>query len=187
MDSINHQLFLYLNFEGGAFLDQFFWIVSGKLTWVPLYIYILYAIYKKFGWKSALLSLAIMGLGIGITDQVSNFFKDNMSILRPTRNPLFDGLVHTVNGYLGGTYGTVSAHAATTCSVAVFSLMLLRNRWYGFGIIFWTFLVGYSRIYLGVHFPQDVLFGYILGFLVAVAMYALYTKTMSKIDKHNNR
>lgn len=185
MDSINHQLFLYLNFDGGAFLDQFFYIVSGKLTWVPLYIYVLYIIYKKFGWQSALLSLAFMGLGVGIADQVCNFFKDNFSVLRPTRNPLFDGLVHTVNGYTGGMFGTVSAHAATTFSVAVFSLMLIRNRWFSFGIIFWALLVGYSRIYLGVHFPQDVLFGLILGFLIAVAMYILYTKSIAKIDKHN--
>ena len=183
MDSINNSLFLLLNFDGGDFLDNFFFIVSGKLTWIPLYIYILYMIYKKYGVKSMLLSLLFIGIGIGIADQVCNLFKNNLPTLRPTHDPMLDGMVHTVRGYVGGLYGTVSAHAATTFSVALFSSYVIKCKWVTLGLILWALLVAYSRIYLGVHFPEDILYGSVLGFTIGTVMYKLYSIVLLKITK----
>ena len=183
MDTINSNLFLLLNFDGGGFLDSFFWIVSGKLTWVPLYILILYMIYRKYGVKSMLLSLLFMGIGVGISDQVCNLFKNNLPTLRPTHNPMLDGLVHTVRGYVGGLYGTVSAHAATTFSVAVFSSCVIKCKWVTVGLMFWALLVAYSRIYLGVHFPEDIMYGFILGVSIGVVMYRLYLVVFKNISR----
>lgn len=180
MDSVNTELFLLLNFDGGTLLDNFFWIVSGKLTWIPLYIVILYLIYRKAGVKGMLLSLLFIGIGIGISDQVCNFFKNNMQTLRPTHNPVLENLVHTVNGYMGGLYGTVSAHAATTFSVAVFSSYVIKCKWVTVALVFWSLLVCYSRIYLGVHYPEDLIYGLVLGFLVGASMYKLYSMFFNK-------
>ena len=183
MDSINNSLFLLLNFDGGYLLDNFFWIVSGKLTWIPLYIYILYMIYRKYGVASLLLSLLFMGIGVGVADQVCNLFKNNLPTLRPSHSPLLDGLVHTVRGYVGGLYGTVSAHTATTASVAFFSSRVIKCKWVTLALALWVLLVSYSRIYLGVHYPEDVLYGMVLGSAIGYVMYRLYLLVLQKISK----
>ena len=164
-------------------MDKFFWIVSGKLTWIPLYIYILYMIYRKYGVMSMLLSLLFMGIGVGISDQVCNLFKNNLPTLRPTHDPLFSGLVHTVGGYVGGLYGTISAHAATTISVAIFSSCVIKCKWVTLGLTLWALLVSYSRIYLGVHFPEDILYGAILGSTIGYTLYRVYLIVLLKLIK----
>ena len=84
-------------------------------------------------------------------------------------------LVHLVNDYCGGTYGFVSSHASNTFAVAVFTGLFLRNRYYWIGILFWASLVGYSRIYLGVHFPGDIIGGAMLGSLLAWGWHGIMT------------
>ena len=91
--------------------------------------------------------------------------------------------MHTVNGYRGGLYGTVSAHAATLFSIAVFSLALIRSRVYTVCILLWALFVSYSRIYLGVHFPMDILLGMIAGIVTAAVALKLYRKTINYLER----
>lgn len=160
-------LFLFLNFDGGSMLDTLFWHITDKETWIPLYCVILWFIYRRYGWRYMLASAAAIALCVLATDQICNFFKDNTPKLRPSHNPTLDGLVHTVRNYKGGFYGTISAHAATTFSVACFTSWIFRSRWYTWAIFGWCLLVCYSRIYVGVHFPFDIMFGLITGGLVS--------------------
>ena len=174
--TLDTELFLDLNGPLGAGWDRFFYSVSGKLIWIPLYLLILFIIYRRRGWKAMLLSLALIGLAVGAADQICNLFKDGLEKLRPTHTPAIEHLVHTVNGYRGGLYGTVSAHAAIAASIAVFSALAIRKVWFSIAIALWVLLVSYSRIYLGVHFPADILFGWLTGTLLGLGAYALFRR-----------
>ena len=105
--NLDRSIFLALNGDMGPFADNFFWTVSYIFTWVPLYVFLGWMIYRAVGWRKMLLAVALLILGVIIADQIANIFKYGVQKLRPTHNPIFDGIVHTVKGYRGGLYGTV--------------------------------------------------------------------------------
>ena len=171
---IDRQLLLWMNFDGGAVMDSIFWFASGKAVWIPLYILIIWLMQRKIGWRRTLLAVALIALAVVLSDQIANIFKHCTPKFRPTHTDAIKEYVHTVNGYRGGLYGTVSAHAATTFSIAAISAYTIRNRLYTVTIALWVLFVSYSRIYLGVHFPLDILFGLITGAAVSAAAILLY-------------
>lgn len=183
----DRDLFLALNFDGGRFLDEFFWIVTGKLTWVPLYLLIIFLLWRRYGWKYTLLAVVFIALAVVFVDHVANFFKNNVPKFRPTHTPELEGLVHQVHGYRGFRYGTVSAHAATTCVVMTFASTLIRRKWFTVMMIAWVVLVCYSRIYVAAHFPLDIIFGAIIGIITAVLMVRLFRWTENKIEERCSR
>lgn len=168
MFSWDQTALLWLNFDGGAFMDSLMWVFSQKLTWIPLYLLLLWMVWRRYGWRYALLVLVMVAAGVGLADQVSNFFKHNVPRFRPTHTPALEGLVHTVRGYVGGLYGTVSAHAATTFFIFIFMASIIRRRWLTWALAIWTLIVCYSRIYLGVHYPMQIFFGMVAGSAVAL-------------------
>ena len=180
---LDQELFLALNFDGGAFADRLFWLASGKLTWVPLYLLIVWLLWRRYGWKQTLVAVAFMALCVVCVDQIANFFKTFTPKFRPTHTEAIADLVHTVNGYRGGLYGTVSAHAATLFSIAVFSLALVRSRDYTVCILLWALFAPYSRTYLGVHFPMDILLGMTAGIVTAAVALKLYRKTINYLER----
>jgi len=174
-------LFLFLNGIHSPFWDQFMWLVTGKYIWVPLYLFILGWLIRDYRWKAAILLVFIVLL-ITMSDQSSvKLFKQVFMRLRPCHEPAIADLVHIVNGKCGGKYGFVSSHAANTFAMAIFSLLLIQNRYYTFSIIFWASLVSYSRVYLGVHYPGDILCGAILGMIIGFIVYSGYRFTEAKI------
>jgi undecaprenyl-diphosphatase len=149
------------------------WIISAVLTWVPLYLAILIALAIKYKRKFLVLVLIII-IAITLSDQLSVIIKNNVHRLRPSHEPALTGLVHIVRDYRGGAYGFVSSHAANCFTVALLSLLLIRKKWFTFSILFWAVVVSYSRIYLGVHYPGDVIFGSLLGILTGWGIFKLY-------------
>ena len=178
---LDQQLLLYLNSLNSPFWDQVMYAISGKFLWIPLYLAIL--IYLGYTYKRKfLVILLFIILGITIADQTSvHLFKNMFQRLRPCHEPALEGMVHLVRGECGGLYGFVSSHATNSFFVAVFSLLFIRRRWYTVSIIIWALVVGYSRIYLGVHYPGDVICGSLLGALVGWFVYTLYSITDKKI------
>ncbi|HOW41033.1 MAG TPA: phosphatase PAP2 family protein [Bacteroidales bacterium] len=178
---LDQQLLLYLNSLNSPFWDQVMYIISGKFTWIPLYIAILIYLGKTYKRKFPVIVLFII-LGITLADQTSvNLFKNTFQRLRPCHEPALEGLVHLVKGQCGGLYGFVSSHATNSFFVAVFSLLFIRRRWYTVSLIMWALIVGYSRIYLGVHYPGDVLCGSLLGAFIGWLVYKLYSLTDKQI------
>ena len=183
LEQLDQHLLLFINSSNSPFLDQVMHALSEKLIWVPLYLAIF--IYLGITYKRKfLIILLFIILAITVSDQVSVLLKNLTHRLRPCHDPAIMGIVHLVDGECGGLYSFVSSHASNSFNVALLSLLFIKRRWYSISIIVWALLIGYSRIYLGVHYPGDVLCGSILGALTGWGIYTLYKLTDNKILKY---
>jgi undecaprenyl-diphosphatase len=183
LERLDQQLFLFLNSLNSPFWDQVMHAISGKVIWVPLYLAILIVLGIKYKRKFLVILLFII-LAATLADQASVLFKNLVQRLRPCHEPSLEGLIHLVNGECGGKFGFVSSHAANSFNVALISLLFIKKRWYTISIILWALVVGYSRIYLGVHYPGDMICGLLLGALIGWSIYKLYELTDNKILHH---
>ena len=173
---IDKKLMLFLNGLHSPFMDPFMWWASERLIWIPLYILILFLYIRKLK-GSVLWPIVFTILAVALSDYISShFIKDIFQRLRPTYDPQIGPSMHTLNGYMGGLYGFVSSHASNSFALATMCLLFLRNRIFTIIIFAWAILVSYSRIYLGVHYPLDVLCGAIFGFGLAGMLYYCWLK-----------
>lgn len=159
------ELLLFINGMHSPCFDSIMFFISKKTVWIPLYCFFLYLIIRYFGKKSWLIILCI-GLLIFFSDQLSSgVMKNTFQRLRPCHDPSLSGMLHLVHDHCGGKYGFVSSHAANSFALAVFLGMLFRGkiRFMGIYLLIWAAMISYSRIYLGVHYPGDVVAGAILG------------------------
>ena len=158
------ELFLYLNNLGTESWDGFWRIVTEKWSSIPLYALLLYLIYKELGAKGTLIVLVSVALLVTATDQLANLFKYGVERPRPCRVESLQASMRFVADGCG-RFGYFSAHAASSMGVAVFVGLLLRSRYryLPFLLIFWSVVVSYSRIYLGVHYPLDIVSGMFIG------------------------
>jgi undecaprenyl-diphosphatase len=181
LEHLDQQLFLFLNSLNSPFWDQVMHAISGRVIWVPLYLALLIYLGVKYKRKFFVILLFII-LAVSFADQGSvQLFKNIFHRLRPCHEPALAGMVHLVKGECGGLYGFVSSHAANSFNVALLSLMFINKRWYTISIIIWASIIGYSRIYLGVHYPGDVICGSLLGAFIGWGIYKLYDVTDKNI------
>jgi len=178
-------LFLFINGFHAPFFDGFMYAVSYKLTWIPLYISVLYLVIKH--WKrEAIWVILVLILCIVISDQVSSdILKNLVKRLRPSHAEHLKGLVHLVKEYGGGKYGFASSHAANAFGFALLSSLLIKRRLYTYGISVWAVVTAYSRVYLGVHYPLDILGGIMVGSLAALGCYWIVLKFKPDIVQPN--
>jgi|WetSurSiteA1Bulk_404760.scaffolds.fasta_scaffold00160_2 undecaprenyl-diphosphatase len=185
LNSMDQRWLLWLNGHHSPFFDQVMYFISGKYEWIPLYAVILGIIIWRYRWKSLWIILAVIIL-ITLSDQLANLLKGGVKRLRPCKDPEIGHLVHLVHNYCRSSYGFVSGHAANSFALATFISLLFRKKWVTTGMFIWAALVSYSRIYLGVHYPGDVIGGAIIGVLLAYCVffvlnlnrqYAAYAKT----------
>lgn len=168
-------LLLELNGSHSLFWDGFMWIVTSTSTWIPAGAVLLYIIFKNKKIGHAFTILLMIALVITLADQIaSGICKPYFCRFRPTQDPEIMYLVHTVNGYRGGLYGFISSHAANTFAVAVFMSLLFRYWGATVMMFLWAIIPSFSRIYLGVHYPGDILFGALEGCIVGAAIYMGY-------------
>ena len=179
-------LFLYLNGLGASNFDGFWMFITGKWNSIPLYTLLLYLLYKKIGGKHTIIILFLVALMIASTDQLANLFKKVLFLRpRPCHDTELSQLMRLVKSSCGGRFGYFSAHAASSMSLAIFIGNVLKPHIkyiYSF-LIIWALFVGYSRIYIGVHYPADVLTGMFFGVIIAKIMLYFETKLTLKFLK----
>ena len=176
LSEVDTNVFLFFNGIHSPFWDYFMSAFTGKIIWVPMYATILYILLINFHWKVVLCYVAAIALTITFADQMfSSIIRPVVARLRPANpeNPISE-FVHIVNGYRGGRYGFPSCHAANTFGLAFFLFYLFRNRALNWFIMVWALLTCYSRSYLGVHYPGDLLAGAFIGFVGASLCYRLF-------------
>jgi len=179
LNQLDTSLFLFLNGLHSGWLDPVMIFISGKLTWIPFYLVLLVLIIRQYRWQSLLILLFITVL-ISLSDQLSvRAFSFVFERPRPCHEPDLQPLIHLAKGSCGGAFGFVSSHAANSFALAGFSWFLLRPVFpkIGFVLFPWAAIVSYSRIYLGVHYPADILVGAFLGLIIAWVVWKIYGLT----------
>jgi undecaprenyl-diphosphatase len=159
------------------------WQISSTFIWIPLYLVLLFFIFRKLKWK-AVITLVLLILMVLLSDQGSvHFFKNVFMRLRPCHEPALADLVHLVNGKCGGRYGFISSHAANTFALAMFMGLFFKKPGATVFFFLWASIVSYSRIYLGVHYPFDILGGALWGCFCGFVFYWLNQKIFKVIQE----
>lgn len=180
LNDIDTDVLLAVNGMHNAFQDALWWMVSAKWSSLLIIITLIWVLLHQ-NRRHALLALAMLALALLVADQISSgLIKQLVERLRPTHDPVLGDAVHIVNGYRGGLYGFVSSHAANSFAAATFIALLFRNRAVTIGMTVWALLQCYSRIYLGVHYPGDILGGLTVGLLSGWLVWLL----MGWIQRH---
>ena len=176
------QAMIFLNNLGSSTFDPFWILVSEKWFWIPLYIIFLYFLYKNFNKKSLFYILLFVALGITASDQIANIFKFGFERLRPCHDPSLEGLLREVK--CGGKFGFYSAHSSNSFFVATYLTILLgkKIKQLPYFLFVWAAIVAYSRVYLGMHFPGDIIIGAIMGILLALFFGTLARKVIKKSE-----
>lgn len=185
LDKGDKWLLELLNFDGGPVLDNVFFIVSSRQAWIPIGImFVSWLLFDSRYRRQALFMIIAIALTVTICDQVSSsLIKPTVERLRPSHCTEIMSELHFVNNYHSGRFGFCSSHAANATGVFVFISLLLRKKSISYPLFAWTLLVCYSRIYLGVHYPGDVICGCFVGVVCGVVVYRLYMFAISKIIK----
>lgn len=177
LEQFDQELFLFLNGLHQPWLDQLMFYLTKAVSWIPVYLILLYLIAKTYNWKIMLWSLLGVAVVIALGDRISvELFKEVFLRYRPSRNIDLGPHVHLVNGYRGGMYGFVSSHATNFFGIATFVGLLIRKKypkalpW----IVLWALFICYTRIYLGVHYPSDIFVGTLLGITIGYFVYRLF-------------
>lgn len=180
---------LWLNTDAFPFLDGPMWYFSSKFFWTPIYALLLFTLYKKYSGKYFIWVIVFIALCVLINDQTaSGIFKNWIGRIRPSHDLDISSQLHFVmepngNLYKGGRFGFYSSHAANMAGVATLYWLLMRPMKTIFValLVLWVMLISYSRIYLGVHYPLDVLMGLFMGTLGGWLSFVLWKKLITKL------
>ena len=187
LTDIDKYLLLSLNGSDSLFWDGVMKVYTSMAIWIPLALMLAYVLIKNNSMKDFLLLLLIIAGVVALTDGISSTFcKPFFERWRPTRDPVLMYIVDVVTETRGKDYGFTSSHAANSFGIAVFVMLLIKNRALSLSLILWASMNAFTRIYLGVHYPGDIIAGTLIGVLVGWGMYRLFIY-IKKHGKRNSR
>lgn len=187
LHSLDNNLLLFINGHHTAFLDELMWILTDKYLWIPLYLLLFYLIYRRFGLWSSLVILALFLVNFGLSDySCGTLIRDWATRPRPS-NPENDisPFIQLVHNYRGGSYGFPSCHASNSMSLAMLYFLIVRNKWATYAVFIWAFVHSLTRVYMGVHYPSDILVGWLVGAVIAAFIYFIYRQLTNPEIKWN--
>lgn len=177
--NLDTQLFIFLNGLGSEAYDGLWLFITKQINWIPLFALLLYLIIKKLGGKQSLYLLLFVVILLIFSDQVTNLFKFGFKRLRPCSNPEINSFIRVVQ--VRNSFGFFSGHAANSMGVATFLYFVMKPHFKYLGFLFlWPLIFAYSRIYLGLHYPLDIICGYLFGFIAGFLMFKIYQFTQIK-------
>lgn len=169
----DRDLFIFLNGLGSENFDWLWLFITKQINWLPVFALIAYLVFKRLGTRHAIMVLLLIALLVTFTDQTTNLVKYHFQRLRPGSNPDLAHLIRAVQKR--NSFSFFSGHACNSMGVAMFLFLILRRYLKYMGFIFlWPLIFAYSRIYLGLHYPFDIMCGYIWGAISGVLMYQIY-------------
>lgn len=173
---VDRYLLLSMNGSDSLFWDGCMMVYTSMSVWMPLAVVLLYVLIKNNNAKDFILLLVLIAILVTITDTVSSgICKPFFERLRPTNDPMLMYAVDTVNEYRSGMYGFTSSHASNSFGIAIFAMLLIKNRILSLSLLIWAALNAFTRIYLGLHYPGDIIAGTLIGVLAGWGMYRFYS------------
>jgi len=180
------ELMVQLNGLGTESWDQFWILATNQMSWIPLYLIFFYLIFSSLGWKKGLALVVLTAILITFSDQFTVFLKDSFERLRPNNDPSVNSMIRILKN--NKSFSFVSGHATTSMAVSLLMFLTLRKSFPYTGLFFiWPLIFAYSRIYIGVHFPMDVLCGALLGAGIGYLFYRLSLRMFETMDRRATR
>ncbi len=178
---LDKELFIFLNGLGSEPFDAFWLIITKQLYWTPFFVAVFYLLQRKIGWKNLGIILLFIAVLITFTDQITNLFKNHFQRIRPCYNEEISGIIRVVKS--SKTYSFFSGHAANSMASTMFIFLLIRKYYkYTYLLFLFPLIFAYSRIYLGLHFPSDILTGYLFGGSLGFGFYKIYNHFSNKYN-----
>lgn len=185
---IDKQMMLALNGSDSLYMDGVMKIYTSTAVWIPVALVLLFIVLKNNSPRAALLSVLAVVLTIVAADQMSShLIKPLVARLRPCNDPTIMHLIDTVNGYRSGGYSFTSSHACNSFGIFAIVALLIRHRGLSLSMLLWASINGFSRIYLGVHYPGDILCGALLGAAIGLLIYLVYSFIHKRVEKTSVR
>ena len=180
---LDKQLLVFLNGLGSEQYDGLWLLITKQLHWAPVFLFVFYLLWRKVGWKNLLLILVCIAAMITFCDQFTNLVKNNVQRLRPCNDEEIKGIIRIVKS--SDTFSYFSGHAANSMAATVFVFLILKRYYrYAFLLFLFPLIFAYSRIYLGLHFPGDILSGYLFGALTGLGFSKIYIVLRKKYFPH---
>lgn len=181
---LDKQLLVFLNGLGSETFDPLWFFLTKQINWIPFFLFLLYLVYKKLGAKQTIIVMLFVAVLLTVNNTITEFFKETFQRLRPCNDPEIKEIIRNIKP--SSTFSFFSGHSSNTMAVFVFLYSIFKRHYkYFVLIVLWPFIFAYSRVYLGLHFPTDILAGYTCGIIMGFLTYKLYQLLQIRYFKVN--